>query len=70
LLSETIPTVKKGVTVVEALASSKLAASNGEALRLIAGNAVSINGEKITEDTKITELSLIKKGKNSFVLVR
>ena len=70
LLAETIPVVVKNTTVVEALAKTGLASSNGEAIRLIKGNAVSVNGEKITEDTKITTLSLIKKGKNNFVLVK
>jgi len=70
LLSETIPTVTKKVTVVEALVKSGLASSNGEAVRLIKGNAVSVNGTKISEDTKISELSLIKKGKNSFILIK
>ncbi|MDR2524083.1 MAG: tyrosine--tRNA ligase [Candidatus Nomurabacteria bacterium] len=70
LLSETIPAVKVGATVVEALVSAKLANSNGEALRLIRGGGVSVNGAKIGEDYKISELSLVKKGKNSFVLVK
>jgi len=70
LLSEVIPTVAKGATVVEALVKSGLASSNGEALRLIKGNAISVNGVKIAEDTKINELSIIKRGKNQFLLVK
>lgn len=64
-----IPTVGKQ-SVVSALVESGVAASNGEARRLIAGNAISVNGEKITEDRDIVDTSLIKKGKNVFVLVR
>jgi tyrosyl-tRNA synthetase len=70
LLSETIPVVRKGTTIVEALVTADLAKSNGEALRLINGNAVSVNGTKITEDAKIKDLSLVKKGKNSFILIK
>ncbi|GHU09866.1 tyrosine--tRNA ligase [Alphaproteobacteria bacterium] len=70
LLSETIPVAKKGTSVVEALVAADLASSNGEAVRLIKGNAISVNGAKIAEDVKIKELSIIKKGKNSFVLVK
>jgi tyrosyl-tRNA synthetase len=65
-----IPTVSVGMSVVDALVTSGIAASNGEARRLIEGNAISINGEKITSDRTIDEMSLIKKGKNNFVLVR
>lgn len=57
-------------TVVNALVASGAAASNGEARRFIQGGAVSLNGEKIAEDFDITTTSLLKKGKNSFVLVR
>lgn len=55
---------------VSALVSSEIASSNGEARRLISGGAVSVNGEKITEDVELHAPCLIKKGKNSFVLVR
>lgn len=70
MLATEIPTVNAGGTVVEALASTQTASSNGEARRLILGGAVSINGEKITDDTPLAARTLIKKGKNSFILVR
>jgi len=69
-LAGEIPTLGTGKTVVEVLVESKSAASNGEARRLIAGSAVSVNGEKVSEDRPLAELSLVKKGKNSFILVR
>jgi len=69
-LAGEIPTLGTGKTVVEVLVESKSAASNGEARRLIAGSAVSVNGEKVSEDRPLAELSLVKKGKNSFMLVR
>lgn len=65
-----IPALGVGKTIVEVLVESGSAASNGEARRLIAGGAVSVNGEKVSEDRSLTDLSLVKKGKNSFILVR
>ena len=69
-LATEITTVPRGNSVIDTLTTSGVTASNGEAKRLIAGNAVSVNGQKITDDITITETSLVKKGKNSFVLVR
>ena len=69
LLAQEIPSVKQA-GLIEVLVASKLASSNGEARRLLAGGAVSINGQKVSQDQIITQTSLIKKGKNSFVLVR
>ena len=69
-LAAEIPTVGIGSSIVEVLVSSELAASNGEARRLVGNGAVSLNGQKVLEDGPITESGLLKKGKNSFVLVR
>lgn len=68
-LAAEIPTVSPQF-VTTALVAAGVSSSNGEVKRLIAGNAISINGQKVTEDCEITQLSLVKKGKNSFVLVR
>lgn len=68
-LSHEIPTTDAG-SVIEVLVAGGLAASNGEARRLIAGGAVSVNGQKIAEDQPVAAPSLVKKGKNGFVLVR
>lgn len=59
-----------GKSLIESLIDANLASSNGDARRLIISGAVSINSVKITEDQVINSTSLIKKGKNSFVLVR
>ena len=69
-LSQEIPTAPIGTTVISALQKAGFAASNGEARRLLTSGAVSVNGQKITEDATIELVSLVKKGKNSFVLVR
>lgn len=70
LLATEIPTAFVGSSVVDLLADSGLAASKGEARRLILGGAVSVNGQKLSDDQIIDQKSLIKKGKNSFLLVR
>jgi tyrosyl-tRNA synthetase len=69
-LAGEIPTAPRGNSVIDTLTTNGLCASNGEARRLISGGAVSVNGQKITDDFQITDVSLVKKGKNSFVLVR
>jgi tyrosyl-tRNA synthetase len=67
-LSKEIPAIPKGKTVVESLVDSGLVSSNGEARRLILGGAISINGQKISDDQTLSEVSLVKKGKNTFLL--
>lgn len=69
LLAAEIPTVEPQAAIT-ALVAAGAASSNGEARRLIDGGAVSINGQKITADCDVAPRSLIKKGKNSFVLVK
>lgn len=70
ILSKEIPADITGKSVVEYLVLSNIALGNNDARRLISAGAVSINGQKITEDRIINERALVKKGKNSFVLVR
>ena len=69
-LAAEIPTATKGTSVVETLTTAGVCASNGEARRLIQSGGVSVNGQKIAEDVTITDTSLVKKGKNTFILVR
>jgi tyrosyl-tRNA synthetase len=69
-LAREIPTADAGKSAVEILVEAGIASSNGEARRLILGGAISINGEKILDDTALHQLALVKKGKNSFILVR
>lgn len=56
-------------TVVSALVAAGVVASNGEAKRLISAGAISVNGSRIEEDMHLNVPSLIKKGKNNFILV-
>lgn len=70
MLAAEVPTFAASINVLDALVEAGIAKSKGEARRLVQGGAVSVNGEKVLEDTEITSRSLIKKGKNSFILVK
>jgi tyrosyl-tRNA synthetase len=70
MLAGEIPTAALGASVIEILVSNGVASSNGEARRLIEGGAISLNGEKIAADQPVETVTLLKKGKNSFILVR
>lgn len=70
LLASEIPTAPAGESVVDVLVDAGLVASKGEARRLIQGGAISVNGQKINDDQSVAQRSLIKKGKNSFLLTR
>lgn len=70
LLAGEISTASLGGSVTDLLALAGIASSKGEARRLLQGGGISVNGTKITEDVTINEKSLVKKGKNSFLLVK
>jgi tyrosyl-tRNA synthetase len=75
----TLPILKsdltKGLPVLDALATSSLANSKGEARRLIEGRGISLNGEAVSFDQALKEsdfsggLALLKKGKRDPVLL-
>ena len=68
-LAEGIPCVDAGIDVIEALVESGAVGSNGEAKRLLKSGAISLNGEKLAENKVVNDTSLLKKGKNTFVLI-
>ena len=70
ILSKELPTVSAGVSITEALMQTGSVASNGEARRLMQNGGVSVDGEKILEDRTIDGPALIKKGKNTFIVVK
>jgi len=69
MLAAELPTAKRG-NIVDILVSAGVVQSKGEAKRLLAGGGVAVNSQKVDEGHEVTDLSLVKKGKNSFVLVR
>lgn len=68
-LAEEITCVDAGIDVIEALVESGAVGSNGEAKRLLKSGAISLNGEKLAENKVVNDTSLLKKGKNTFVLI-
>ena len=69
VLKYEIPVAPKDKTVSEILIETNFARSKGEAKRLISANSISFNSNKLQEDIQITEKGLLKKGKNSFILI-
>jgi tyrosyl-tRNA synthetase len=57
-------------TITNVLQNGGLATGSGDARRLLQSGAISVNGEKIDSDIAVVPPSLIKKGKNTFLLVR
>lgn len=70
ILEKELPVVSVGVDVIDALVGTGLASSKGEARRLVEGGAVSLGEVKVAENQKISEMTVIRKGKNQFALVR
>ena len=69
-LATEIPVVGMNKSLIEILVESGLAGSNSDARRLLESGAVSVNSEKMLADRTIESVSLVKKGKNSFILAR
>lgn len=69
MLAVELPTAERG-TIVDVLIAADTVKSKGEAKRLLAGGGVTVNGQKVDETYEITDVSLVKKGKNSFILIR
>ncbi len=69
MLAEEIPTTT-AETVGQALTETKAVTSNSELRRLFSSGAISVNGTKVNEDQSVSAPALIKKGKNTFLLVK
>ena len=65
-----LPVTKKGVMLVDALVDNGLAESKKKAREFVSQGAITINGEKVTEDVEIKQTVMIKKGKNKFLIVK
>ena len=68
--AEFLPTVKKGVKLVDVLVENGLAESKKKAREFISQGAITVNGEKASEDVAIKQTAIVKKGKNKFVIVK
>jgi len=70
VLADEMPVVSGSQALTDILTQSNLASSNAEAKRLIEAGSISVNGQKMITNEVIQANSLLKKGKNSFVLIR
>ena len=65
-----LPNVPLGVSIVDDLVVTGLAPSKSEARNLVNAGAVSVNGEKVLDETKVINFpAIIKKGKNKFAII-
>ncbi len=60
----------KGSKLFDALVATGLASSKSEARKLAAAGAITVNGEKVADDVAISQVALLKRGKNKFAVVR
>lgn len=67
---EYLAVAERGTMLFDALVATGLTNSKGEARKLASAGAITVNGEKVTEDTKIEQVALLKRGKNKFAVVR
>ena len=67
---EYLPTVGKGVMLVNALVSSGLAESKKKAREFMKQGAITVNGVKVADDFAVEQTAIIKKGKNKFLICR
>ena len=75
-ISLLLPTIKldsdrSQISLVDALVETGLTASKTEARNMIKSGAISVNGEKNTDEKAvIMSLSIVKRGKNKFALIK
>ena len=67
---EYLAVVKCGTMLFDALVQTGLASSKTEARKLANAGAISVSGEKIREDAPISDIALLKRGKNKFAIVK
>ena len=65
-----LPTVEKGVMLVDALVDNGLAESKKKAREFIKQGAITINGVKVQEDVELTQVAIVKKGKNKLLIIK
>lgn len=73
LLLPTLKLAEKSgsILLLDALTETELCSSRSEAKQLISGNAISVNGQKVTDlSYEINTLSVLKRGKNKFAFVK
>ncbi len=68
--SDYLAVTPQGTRLFDALVATGLASSKGEARKLAAAGAISVNGAKVSEDTLLAQVAILKRGKNKFAVVK
>lgn len=68
--SDFLAVAPQGTRLFDALVATGLATSKGEARKLAAAGAISINGVKVNDDTPVAQVAILKRGKNKFAVVK
>lgn len=68
--AEYLATAERGAKLFEALVATGLTSSKSDARKLAAAGAITVNGQKVTEDIEIKQVALLKRGKNKFAVVK
>ena len=70
-LKSFLPKVDTGTSLLDALLETSLVSSKKEARTFLAQGAISVNGEKVSDETRpLSKNEVIKKGKNKFLVVK
>ncbi len=70
-LKSFLPKVDTGTSLLDALLETFLVSSKKEARTFLAQGAISVNGEKVSDETRpLSKNEIIKKGKNKFLVVK
>lgn len=65
-----LATAERGIKLFDALVATGLTSSKGEARKLAAAGAITVNGNKVAEDVTIDQVAILKRGKNKFAVVK
>ena len=70
-LKSFLPKVDTGTSLIDALLETSLVSSKKEARTFLKQGAISVNGEKISDESRLlAKNEIIKKGKNKFAIVK
>lgn len=68
-MDEYLATAERGTKLFDALVATGLTSSKGEARKLAAAGAITVNGVKVSEDVPVDQVAILKRGKNKFAVV-
>lgn len=69
-MGEYLATAERGIKLFDVLVATGLTSSKGEARKLAAAGAITVNGNKVAEDVTIDQVAILKRGKNKFAVVK